>query len=60
MACAGCEGAVRRVLEAAPGVTGVTIDLAAQRVSVTAAEGVTPEAVLAAARASGKAAELWQ
>ena len=58
MACAGCEGAVRRVLEATPGVEKVAIDLAAQKVSV-ATTSLTADDVLAAARKSGKQADLW-
>lgn len=58
MACAGCEGAVRRVLEATPGVLSVATDLAAQKVSVVA-DGLSADAVLAAARGSGKQADLW-
>lgn len=66
MACSGCEAAVRRVLEATPGVSSVSVDLAAQRVrvgvspsSAAAAPALTPEEVLAAAAKSGKKAELW-
>ena len=71
MACSGCEAAVRRVLEATPGVSSVAVDLAAQRVTVgvaaaggsgsgsAAAAALTPEEVLAAVAKSGKKAELW-
>ena len=58
MACSGCEAAVKRVLEATPGVSSVSVDLAAQRVRVGVA-ALTPEEVLAAAAKSGKKAELW-
>ena len=57
MACAGCEGAVRRVLEATPGVLSVATDLAAQKVTVIS--DLSADAVLAAARGSGKQADLW-
>lgn len=67
MACSGCEAAVKRVLEATPGVSSVAVDLAAQRVRVgvagtgagAGAAALTPEEVLAAAAKSGKKAELW-
>ena len=57
MACGGCEAAVKRALEATPGVASVVVDLAAQKVSVTT--DLTPDAVLQAARKTGKAADLW-
>lgn len=65
MACSGCEAAVKRVLEATPGVSSVAVDLAAQRVRVGVGAGagagaaLTPEEVVAAAAKSGKKAELW-
>lgn len=67
MACSGCEAAVKRVLEATPGVSSVSVDLAAQRVRVDVEDGVgaggaaalTPEDVLAVVAKSGKKAELW-
>ena len=60
MACSGCEAAVKRVLEATPGVSSVSVDLAAQRVRVgVGAAALTPQEVVAAAAKSGKKAELW-
>lgn len=58
MACGGCEAAVKRALEATPGIASVAVDLAAQKVSVTT-DTLTPDAVLQAARKTGKAADLW-
>lgn len=48
---------MRRVLEATPGVLSVATDLAAQKVTVIS--DLSADAVLAAARGSGKQADLW-
>lgn len=58
MACSGCANAVTKVLQGTKGVTGVTVNLAEQEVTV---EGdVSPEDAVAAVKASGKAVELVQ
>ncbi|KAL4437024.1 hypothetical protein ABPG75_004163 [Micractinium tetrahymenae] len=59
MACEGCVGAVRRVAEKLPGVTGVDIDLAAQKV-VVKGNGLDPAAVKEGVAKSGKATQFWQ
>lgn len=59
MACSGCSSAVQRVLEATPGVSSVSIDLAAQKVSVGVTPGTTAADVLAAVEKSGKKASFW-
>lgn len=43
MNCGGCEKAVRAVLSKTPGVEGVTVDLATQKVCVS---GTAPKDVL--------------
>ena len=40
MHCSGCVNAVRRVLEARPSVTSVSVDLGAGRATVEASAGV--------------------
>lgn len=57
MACGGCEAAVRRVLEATPGVQAVAIDLKAQRVDVTGDAAL--DALLDVVNKAGKKAEAW-
>jgi len=57
MACGGCEAAVRRVLEATPGVTAVTIDLKEQKVQVTGDAAL--DTLLGVVNAAGKKAEAW-
>ena len=58
MACGGCASAVKNVLLATPGVSGVDVSLEDQLVRV---EGeASAEAVVAAVKASGKAVELVQ
>jgi copper chaperone len=58
MACGGCAAAVKKVLLNMPGVTGVEVDLDAQKVSVA---GDAPAAdLLAAVQGAGKAAEMWK
>jgi len=57
MACGGCAAAVKKVLLATPGVTGVDVDLDAQKVTV---QGSAPAStLLSAVEKSGKAASLW-
>ncbi|CAL5226946.1 g9830 [Coccomyxa viridis] len=58
MACSGCEGAVRRVLQNKPGVQSVDIDLAQQKVLVTG--DVSQEDILQTVSKTGKKTELWQ
>ncbi|KDD72288.1 hypothetical protein H632_c3575p0 [Helicosporidium sp. ATCC 50920] len=58
MACQGCAGAVRRVLEQLEGVESVDIDVAEKSVVVTGS--ASPDAVLAAASKAGKKTEFWQ
>jgi len=59
MACSGCSSAVQKVLEKTPGVYSVSIDLAAQKVSVEVAEGTTVADVVAAVEKSGKKVSVW-
>lgn len=54
----GCVGAVRRVAEKLPGVTGVDIDLAAQKV-VVKGSNLDATTVKEGVAKSGKATELW-
>eukprot|EP00884_Botryococcus_braunii_P019167 jgi/Botrbrau1/5934/Bobra.0366s0108.1 len=58
MACGGCEGAVKRVLQNMPGVESVDISLKDQKVIVKG--DVTPAAVLAQVAKSGKKSEFWK
>lgn len=47
MACGGCSGACTRILNKVEGVNGVECDLEKQTVTVDAADGVDPQALLA-------------
>jgi copper chaperone len=58
MACGGCAAAVKKVLLATPGVTGVDVDLDAQKVSVQG--DASADTIVAAVKASGKAVSLWK
>jgi copper chaperone len=51
MTCAGCVGAVTRVLSRVPGVGEAKVDLAAGRATVTGS--AAPEALVAAVAAAG-------
>ena len=55
----GCSSAVQRVLGKMPGIQGVDIDMAAQKVVVRADDGVDPQAVKDAVAKTGKATEFW-
>ena len=62
MTCAGCSGAVNRILRKLDGVRDVAADVAAKSVRVTHTAAATPEAMLAALKGwgdkSGKSVEL--
>lgn len=53
MTCAGCANAVRRVLSAAPTVTGVTVNLEAGSASVETSAEVDPAQLVAAVEDAG-------
>ena len=58
MSCGHCVAAIEASLEKVPGVSGVTADLAAKVVRVTAEESVPPEAAAEAVRAAGYTPEI--
>jgi copper chaperone CopZ len=58
MHCTGCVNAVRKVLEAAPAVTAVSVDLSAGRARVEATSDVDPERLIAAVEDAGYAARI--
>lgn len=58
MACQGCVGAVKRVLDKLPGVEHVDIDLPSQKVVVKGS--VDPDTVVQTVAKTGKATELWK
>lgn len=53
MHCSGCVNAVRRVLEASPSVTAVSVDLDAGRATVEASAPVDPTRLVAAVEDAG-------
>jgi copper chaperone CopZ len=53
MHCSGCVSTVRRVLEATPSVTAVSVDLDAGRATVEASAGVDPARLVAAVEDAG-------
>ena len=53
MHCSGCVNAVRRVLEASPSVTAVSVELTAGRATVEASAGVDPARLVAAVQDAG-------
>lgn len=53
MHCGGCVNAVRRVLEATPSVTGVSVDLGAGSARVEAAADVDPARLVSAVEDAG-------
>ncbi|HEY6633610.1 MAG TPA: heavy metal-associated domain-containing protein [Rhizobiaceae bacterium] len=58
MHCTGCVNAVRRVLEAAPSVTAVSVDLDGGRATVEASAGIDPATLIAAVEDAGYDARL--
>lgn len=56
MTCAGCVGAIKRVLARVPGVAGVTVDLDAGRALVDGT--ARPEDVVTAIQSAGYGAQL--
>jgi copper chaperone CopZ len=56
MTCAGCVGAVTRVLSRVPGVSEAKVDLAAGRATVAGI--AAPEALVAAVAAAGYGAAI--
>jgi copper chaperone CopZ len=53
MHCSGCVNAVRRVLEARPSVTSVSVDLGAGRATVEASAAVDPAGLVSAVEDAG-------
>ena len=53
MHCSGCVNAVRRVLEARPSVTAVSVDLEGGRATVDVSTGVDPAGLIAAVEDAG-------
>lgn len=53
MHCSGCVNAVRRVLEATPSVSAVSVDLDAGRATVEASAGIDPALLIAAVEDAG-------
>jgi len=53
MHCSGCVNAVRRVLEAAPSVTAVSVDLDRGSATVEASAAVDPASLVAAVEDAG-------
>lgn len=58
MHCGGCVNAVRRVLEAAPAVTAVSVDLGAGMARVEAEAGVDPIRLISAVEDAGYQARI--
>jgi Cu+-exporting ATPase len=58
MTCASCAGRVERALRKVPGVTDATVNLATEKAQITAAAGVTAEALIAAVEKAGYEAAL--
>lgn len=58
MHCTGCVNAVRRVLETAPAVTAVSIDLNAGRARVEATADVDPARLISAVEDAGYTARI--
>ena len=58
MACAGCSGAVKRVLDKTPGVDSFEISLEMQKVVVRST--LTAEELLEKISKTGKATTLWK
>lgn len=58
MHCTGCVNAVRRVLEAAPAVTAVSVDLSAGRARVEATPDVDPARLISAVEDAGYEARI--
>jgi copper chaperone len=58
MACAGCSGAVERVLQKTPGVQSVTTSLESQTVVVVTDGRLGKDEVLECVRKTGKACSL--
>jgi Cu+-exporting ATPase len=53
MHCSGCVNVVRRVLEARPSVTSVSVDLGAGRATVEASAAVDPAELVSAVEDAG-------
>lgn len=58
MTCGGCEKAVRRVLEAVPSVTSVSVDLGGGTARVATSGSVDPAELISAVEDAGYAASL--
>ena len=58
MHCSGCASAVRRVLEAAPSVTAVSVDLDAGHATVEATAGIDPARLVSAVEDAGYEARI--
>jgi copper chaperone CopZ len=53
MSCSGCTNAVRRVLEAAPSVTHVSVELETGRATVRTSSTVDPATLISAVEDAG-------
>lgn len=58
MHCSGCASAVRRVLEATPSVTAVSVDLDAGRATVEAIAGIDSGRLISAVEDAGYEARI--
>ena len=58
MHCSGCVSAVRRVLEAVPFVTAVSVDLDAGHATVKAISGIDPAKLVSAVEDAGYEARI--
>jgi Cu+-exporting ATPase len=58
MHCSGCANAVRRVLEAAPSVSAVSVDLDAGSATVEASAAIDPASLVLAVEDAGYAARI--
>lgn len=53
MTCGGCKASVERLLAAQPGVRNAAVDLAGGRATVSADDGVVPQALADAVEGAG-------
>ena len=58
MTCGGCKASVERLLAAQPGVRQAAVDLAQGRATVSAEDGIQPQALVAAVEGAGFDARL--
>jgi Cu+-exporting ATPase len=58
MHCSGCAGAVRRVLQATPTVTAVSVDLQGGRATVEASAAIDAASLISAVEDAGYGARI--